>query len=221
MTFFCNPQIEFRVFQAAETTISEQQPKSQTPESFMKHFPRSALAVTVAALAVSVATYAGTPPPGYVEFGELPAPGNGGQFVEVNIKSNLIAMVARLVEKEESEAAELLRGLHQVRVNVIGLTDENRADLEKRIKSIRAQLDSQGWERIVTAQQKDEDVGVYLKTRGDQAVEGLVVTVLSGSKEAVLVNIVGNIRPEKVAEVGERLNIEPLKKLAPKKAEKE
>jgi len=37
--------------------------------------------------------------------------------------------------------------------------------------------------------------------------------VLSGNKEAVLVNIVGNIQPDKIALIGERFNIEPLKEI--------
>ena len=100
-----------------------------------------------------------------------------------------------------------------VRVNVIGLDDGNRAEIEKRVKKIRSDLDSHGWERVVTAQKKDEDVGIYLKMRGAEAVEGVVVTVIDGNHEAVLINIVGDIKPEKIAEVGERLNIEPLKKI--------
>src|ERR1019366_1625970 len=107
------------------------------------------------------------------------SPGDSGsQFVEINVNSNLIAMVGRLAQKAEPDVAELLQGLHSIRVNVIGLNDENRADIETRIKAIRAQLDTQGWERIVAAQQKNEDVGVYLKTRGPDAVEGVVVMVL-------------------------------------------
>ena len=65
----------------------------------------------------------------------------------------------------------------------------------------------------MTAQKKDEDVGVYIKTRGEEAVQGVVVTVIDGNKEAVLVNIVGDIKPEKLAIIGERFNIEPLKKI--------
>jgi len=98
---------------------------------------------------------------------------------------------------------------------VIGLDQESRLEMEKRIKAIRSELAAKGWESVVTVQKKNEDVGIYLKTRGHEAIEGLVITVINGNREAVLVNIVGNIRPEEVAMVGERLNIEPLKKLAP------
>ena len=66
----------------------------------------------------------------------------------------------------------------------------------------------------MTVQQKDgEDVGVYTKTRGGEALAGLVVTVIDPKGEVVLVNIVGDIRPEQVAILGEKLNIEPLKQI--------
>jgi hypothetical protein len=85
-----------------------------------------------------------------------------------------------------------------------------------RVKAIRSQLDGDGWERIVTAQQKTQDVGVYLKTRGPETVEGVVVTVLDGNKQAVLINVVGDIQPEKLGILGDRFNIDPLKKLGQK-----
>src|SRR5882672_12689077 len=98
----------------------------------MKHVIRDSLALAVLSAFASVGVCADNPPPGYVDFGKFLPPASGGEFVEVHIKSNLISMVARLAEKSEPEAAELLRGLKLVRVNVIGLDDSNRADMEKR-----------------------------------------------------------------------------------------
>ena len=178
----------------------------------MKHVIRDTLALAVLSAFASVGVCADNPPPGYVDFGKFSPPASGGEFVEVHIKSNLISMAARLVEKSEPDVAELIRGLQLIRVNVIGLDDENRAEMEKRVKKIRSELDANGWERVVTAQKKDEDVGVYLKTRGADAVEGVVITVIEGNREAVLINIVGDIKPDKIAVIGERMNIEPLKK---------
>lgn len=177
----------------------------------MKNFIRHTAALAVLTAAAALSAHAGAP--GYVDFGKFSPPASGGEFVEVQINSNLISMAARLVEKNEPDVAELLRNLQLVRVNVIGLDDDNRAEMEKRVKKIRSELDGHGWERVVTAQKKDEDVGVYLKMRGQEAVEGLVVTVLEGNRQAVLINIVGDIKPEKIAVIGERLNIEPLKKI--------
>jgi hypothetical protein len=150
---------------------------------------------------------------GVVDFGKISPPTSGGQFVEVNIRENLIAMAARLTESQEPEVAQLLRGLKAVRVNVVGLDDGNREEVLKRIEAIRGQLAGAGWERVVTAQQKDQDVSVFIKLKGSEAIEGVAVTVMEGNREAVLVNVVGNIKPEQLTMLGERFDIEPLKEI--------
>jgi hypothetical protein len=188
-------------------------PKPLTPGITMKKAIRDTIALAVLSAFANVTVCAENAPAGYIDFGKFSPPASGGEFVEVHIKSNLISMAARLVEKSEPDVAELIRGLQLIRVNVIGLDDGNRAEIEKRVKKIRSELDANGWERIVTAQKKDEDVGVYLKTRGSDAVEGVVVTVIEGNREAVLINIVGDIKPDKIAVIGERMDIEPLKKV--------
>lgn len=174
----------------------------------MKLLPLAALSTTL----LTSSLLADTNSAGAVDFGKF-SPSGDGQFVEVNVKSNLINMVARLAEQKQPEVAKLLRGLHAVHVNVIGLNDENRADMKQRVESVRNQLAGTDWERVVTANEKDQDVGVFIKMRGEEAVEGVVVTVIDGDHDAVFVNVVGDIRPEQIAKVGEALNIEPLKKL--------
>lgn len=171
------------------------------------------LAVT-AVLALFLTTRAGAEsvPAGHVDFGTFRPPASGGEFVEVNLSSGILAIAARLVPREEADVARVLSGLHQVRVNVIGLDDGNRAEIVERIGKIRAALTAQGWERIVTAQKKAEDVGIYLKTQGKESIAGLAVIVLEG-KEAVFVNVVGDIRVEDLAVIGERLHIDPLTKI--------
>jgi len=150
-----------------------------------------------------------------VDFGTFAPSASGREFVEVNISSSLISLVSHFVEREDADLARLLRGLQAIRVNVIGLDNENRSALAERVKTVRQQLDSKGWERVVTAQQRDQDVGVYLKTQGGESVQGLTVVVMEGDKQAVFVNVVGDIRPEQVSKLAEKFNIEPLKKIAP------
>ncbi|MGO8696649.1 MAG: DUF4252 domain-containing protein [Limisphaerales bacterium] len=150
--------------------------------------------------------------PGQVDFGSFSPPKGGGQFVEVNVPNNVIILASRLVEKEQPDVAKLLNGLKQVTVNVIGLDDENRAELQKRAQSIRTDLAGKGWERIVTVQEKDQDVSVYLKM-ADSAIQGLVAVVLDGKQDAVFANVVGDIKPEQLAMLGEKFHIDPLKKI--------
>lgn len=177
----------------------------------MRNFVRYSLAALTLAALTQIHSQAADRPAGFVDFGNLAPDTSGSEFVEVNINNTLISMVGRFAAKEEPEIAGLLKGLHSIRVNVIGLNNGNRDDLASRIKEIRGKLDTGGWERIVTAQQKNQDVGIYLKTRGEDAVEGIVVTVLDGRKQAVLINIVGDIRPDMLGVIGDRFNIDPLK----------
>ena len=174
---------------------------------------RNFTGVALLCAALTIPALAETAPAGAIDFGKLTPAADGGQFVEVNIKGNLLNMAARLAAKEEPELADLLKGIQSIRVNVVGLDDGNRAETQARIKAVRGELDTKGWERVVAVSEKDQDVGIYLKTRGQDAVEGLVVTVIENGKQAVLVNIVGDIRPEKLADLGEKLGIEPLKNL--------
>jgi hypothetical protein len=176
----------------------------------MKHVILHPLLIAVAAAGLSFNAHAGASS-GEVDFGKFAAPGKGGEFVEVQIKSNLLSLAAQLLDKEQPEAAKLLRSVRLVRVNVVGLTDENREEMEKRVTQIRRDLDEKGWERNVNVKSKDgEDVGVYTKTRGGEALEGIAITVVE-SKNAVFVNLVGDIKPDQVAALGESLNIKPLK----------
>jgi hypothetical protein len=176
----------------------------------MKNVLRVSAAIAAISLIASVG--AANLEPGAVDLGKI-SPTPGAQFVEVNINSNLIAMVTNFAKKAEPEIAEILGGLKSIRVNVLGLNDENRDDIRNRITSVRSQLEKDGWDRIVTVMDGGDDIGVFMKTKGAEVVEGIVVTVLSGKNEAVFVNVIGDLRPDKLATVGERFNIEPLKHL--------
>src|SRR5262245_22925286 len=170
------------------------------------------LQVSAAIIAASaIASVSAANHPGYVDFGKFEA-SPGMEFVEVNVNSNLIAMVTNFA-KDEPDIAEMLKGLKSIRVNVLGVNQENREEIQNRIQSVRTQLNEGGWDRVVTVINGKDDVGVYMKTRGPEAVDGVVVTVLEGKGHAVFVNVVGDIRPEKLSLLGERFNIEPLKHL--------
>jgi hypothetical protein len=180
----------------------------------MKNPIRSTLQTATLGLLLALPLCADTNGSGYVDLGKFSPPKSGGQFVEVNLKGSLLAMAARIAEKQEPEVGELLRGIESIRVNVVGLDDQNRSDIVGRVNSLRAELEKLGWERLVTVQQDGQDVGVYVKTRGQDSLAGVVVTVLDGEGQAVFVNVVGDIKPEKLAELGERMGIDPLKKAA-------
>jgi hypothetical protein len=166
-------------------------------------------AVALAATSVSAAES------GFVDLGKF-KPAKGCEFVEVNLHAPLIKIAARFVDKEEPEVAELLRSLKHVRVNVVGFDETNKEETTNRVEAIRSELEGQGWIKLVTVKEAEqaEDVGVYMKMREDESIDGIVVTVIDRSDDkAVFVNVVGNITPEQISALGEGLNIEPLTKL--------
>jgi len=154
--------------------------------------------------------------PGHIDFGTFSA-ARGCEFVEVNLQSSLLRFAAKIAAAHEPEAAELLRNLESVRVNVVGLGESNREATLARIVAVRADLENKGWEKVVTVQeaagQGGDDVAIYMKTRSDDTIAGVVVTVIEKNGKAVLVNVVGNIRAEQIARLGEKLDIKPLREL--------
>ncbi len=171
--------------------------------------------LALAALAASLAggVLAQSTPAGFVDFGKFTPSSSADQFVEVKLGDSVIQLAAKLTKKHEPDVAELLRNVHSVRVNVIGLGDDNRDSTAAKMKSIRSELEGKGWERIVNAQEKNQDVSVFLKTRDADTVEGVVVTVLDNNREAVFVNVVGDVKVEQLVTLGDKLNLEPLKQV--------
>jgi hypothetical protein len=179
----------------------------------MKDILRQTCAIAVASLLFTASLRAADSPPGVVNFGKFTKPANG-ELVEVNLSGDTIAMALQVAGKGQPDLAEALSGLHSIRVNVVGLDDQNREEVTARMKSVRSELDAGGWQPIVKVQEKKDDVGIYLKTRGKDVVEGVVVTVLDGRKEAVFINVAGDIKMDKLAALGDKLNIGALKKAA-------
>ena len=175
--------------------------------------PRPQCFIAAASLLASVSLCADNPPPGFVDFGKFTKPTNG-ELVEINLNGDTLAIAAQAAGKSQPDAAEALRSLHSVRVNVIGLDNQNREEVTQRIKALRNELGTLGWQPIVSVQEKKEDVGIYVKTRGKEAVEGVVITVLDGRKEAVFINVVGDIKLEKLMALADKLNLDVLKKAA-------
>jgi hypothetical protein len=143
-----------------------------------------------------------------IDFGTF-QPSEDGTFVEIKVSKGLINMAARITEESEPELAKVISGLRSIRINVLEFDEEKDAEVRARVQSIRSQLEDQEWEQVVKVQEKNEDVGIFVKMKEEESIEGLAVTVIDGS-EAVLIHVDGRIRPEELAQVGERLNLPPL-----------
>lgn len=170
---------------------------------------RSFRLVLVSALSAALLVpFAGAADSGHVDFGSLPR-GQHGRVVDVNIGGGLLKLASFFVRAEEPRAAKIMARLSRVRVQVIELDDGNRAAMTSHLEAIRERLAGEGWQRIVTVRGGgDDDVAVHVKQRDSESVDGLVVTVIDRQRrEAVLVNVVGRIHADQLAELGEHLQI--------------
>ena len=183
------------------------QPKLFAMISSFKTFAAAATVAAILSVSVSAAS------PGYVDFGKF-EPDSGKQYVEVDINASLLRLAATFARSEEPEIANLLSSLERVRVNVFGAKEGARGETLSRVNTMRDKLVADGWNRIVTVREEaGDDVAVFVKENGVDAIHGVVVTVISGDGETVLVNVVGDVQMEQIARIGESLNIKHLRDL--------
>lgn len=132
------------------------------------------------------------------------------QSVDVSIDERLIKMAAKVLPNsgDEAQVKKLINGLKGIYVKRFEFEAENQytvADLE----TIRTQLRAPGWMRMVNVVSKKEgNIEVYLMTLGEQ-ISGLAV-LHSDTKELTLVNIVGPIDLEKLAQLEGQLGVPDL-----------
>lgn len=184
----------------------------------MKNIISSSLAVATLSLTFVLTSFAAETEAGFVDIGQL-LPSANGQFVEVNLSQGMLKFAAKIAAHQEPDAAALISSLKRIRVNVIGMDDSNRADTVGKIEAVRRKLESQGWTQLVTVRDKNDgdNVDIHVKQRGDDAIDGLVVTVLDKKGEAVFVNIVGNISADQLGIIADKFDIGQLKHLHLKK----
>ena len=120
--------------------------------------------------------------------------------VEVNLSGKLISLVAKAA-KPNPEVTELLNMLKGVYVRVY---ENDTATFNKLVRHYEEKLAQEKWEVIAKVKEETETVQVRILL-GEDIIFGLFVMV-AGEIEVTLVNIVGEINPERIGELLENLN---------------
>lgn len=132
------------------------------------------------------------------------------EIVEVNIDGKLLGLAKRVLvkvnDKDAKKVGEAIKGLEGIYVRVYNFEKDNEYDPAD-IDAIRAQLEAPGWERLanVRSKKKNQKVDVYTMFSGD-VMSGIAV-VISEDKSVALVNVIGPIDIDLLAEMSGRLNI--------------
>lgn len=130
--------------------------------------------------------------------------------VEVNIEGKLLDLAKRVLSKMKDQDArkvgQAIAGLQGIYVRAFNFENENdysAADIDE----IRSQLQSPGWERLANVRSKrnNQKVDVYTMFTGE-TMSGVAV-VVSDSKSIAVVNVIGPIDIDLLAELGGKMNI--------------
>ena len=138
-------------------------------------------------------------------------PAANRDYVEVNLDRALIGLAIDIVAASEPDVAALLAEVERISVRVIGLDDSNRRDSLDRIETIRTQLTSEGWSAIVTVREgpKGDNVSILARTTED-AITGVVITVIDSDDQVVVLDIAGRVTTEGLVPLVERFKIDEL-----------
>lgn len=136
--------------------------------------------------------------------------GRAANVVEVNIDGKMLELAKRVMTKtddaDSKKIAAAISGLKGIYVRVFNFERENEYNVAD-VDEIRQQLQAPGWEKLANVRSKknNQKIDVFTMFTGD-VMSGAAV-VISDSKSIALVNVVGPIDIDTLAEIGGHLNI--------------
>lgn len=150
---------------------------------------------------------------GQIDFADLSSH-YGEPKVEINLSASLMRLVGSFADSEDPEIGNILSNLESIKVRVYNLNGElEKANLT--VDRVSRELRADKWETLVTVNNNEENqkVRIFSKSTED-VIDGVVVMVVSPEEEdgeggeAVFINIVGEIDPDKIGKVAETLDID-------------
>jgi len=146
---------------------------------------------------------------GYVNFANLDSV-YGEPKVMVNLNKTMLGFISK-INMSDPEASELISKLKAVRVQIYNMTGNDQPALDL-IAEVSKDIKTKNWLPIVSVNEEGEKVRIFTKIT-DDIMDGLMVMVInnkdqSEGREAVFINIVGEIDPAQINKVTESLNID-------------
>ncbi|MEW6209870.1 MAG: DUF4252 domain-containing protein [Acidobacteriota bacterium] len=133
------------------------------------------------------------------------------ELIDVTVDENLLQLAAKFLNPkrspEEAAIKELISGLKGVFVRRFAFQNEGEFTRED-VESVRSQLHSPGWSRIVGVRSRKKtviDVEVYIMTEG-AIIKGLGIIAIE-PKALTVANVVGPIDLEKLSQLEGKFGI--------------
>jgi hypothetical protein len=107
---------------------------------------------------------------------------------------------------DEPEMRELLNSLDGVRIRIYEI-DGDAGRVAGRIEDMSRHLQDDGWEPVMLVREENETTHMLLRTI-DGRICGMTVLVSDGESEAVVVNLMGDIKPDQFGDVMVALDVD-------------
>lgn len=127
------------------------------------------------------------------------------RVISLSFGSAILNLAASFID-DDPEVRELLRSLDGVRVRVYEVNGD-ATRVAGRMDRMSDKLQADGWEPVMLVREQDEQVHLLMRMDGDE-ICGMTVLVLDGHSEAVIVNLMGEIKPEQFGDVMVALDVD-------------
>lgn len=157
-------------------------------------------------MALLLSSCAITAPRSSEGFANLDSPGiaDTDRTISLSLGRTTLRFAARFLD-DEPETQALLRSLDGVRIRIYEV-DGDTDRIAHRFERMGTKLSRDGWEPVMLVHDDDELVQMYAKHSAN-AMCGLTI-VSADDEEVVVVNIMGDIEPERFGDVMVALNVE-------------
>jgi len=158
-------------------------------------------------LALSATACGFTAPRSSEGFANLESLGMGDtdRVLSLSIGPALLHFAASHID-DEPETKSLLQSLDGVRIRIYEI-DGDAGRVAGRIDTMSANLQKDGWEPVMLVREENETAHMLLRMSNDQ-IRGMTVLVSDGASEAVVINLMGDIRPQQFSDVMVALDVD-------------
>ncbi len=125
--------------------------------------------------------------------------------MSLSIGPALLRFAASHVD-DDPEVSELLSSLDGIRIRIYEING-NASRVAARIDTMSGRLQEDGWEPVMLIREKNETTHMLIRTV-DRRICGMTVLVSDGYSEAVVVNLMGEIRPRQFGDVMVALDVD-------------
>lgn len=157
-------------------------------------------------MALLLASCGLTAPRGNPGYANLDSPGmnDTSRTMALSIGPTMIRFAARFLD-DEPETQVLLRSLDGVRIRTYEVYGDH-ARITRNFERMGGKLLDDGWEPVILVREDGELVQMYAKSNSE-GIQGLTI-VSADESEVVVINVMGDIKPEYFGDVMLALNVD-------------